>query len=272
MTLVTITAGIGCGASSIGLRVADKLQLDFYDDRRLAKEAINLGISPEDLRGFDEKAPGLLSRLFGQRPEIYLDLMQSLVYKISSGGKAVILGHGAPWLLQDFGCALHVRINTSNDSRIRQLTDQHGISRQAAEKLIEKSDAERNGFFQYAFGMDWNDLSLYDLIINPDKLNEELTATIIVETAQSQEIKACSLTALDAMENLSLVKRVEAAMLRAKISLHELNIEVPEKGVVQVSGWLSPLVSKTGLLEVIKRVSGGSDVKLDIAAVPKPEI
>jgi cytidylate kinase len=272
MGLISLTSGIGCEAEEIGRRVAENLRLEFYDDRRLEEEAIKLGISPEDLSGFDEKAPRLFNRLFGQKPEIYLNLMHSLLYQISSGGKAVLLGHGAPWLLQDFGCALHVCIYASNASRIQRLVDRRGLSPEAAEKLIQKSDREQSGFFQYAFQMDWNDSSLYDLRINRDKLDKELAARIIIEAAQSEGIKACNLTALDAMERLSLAKRVEAALLRSKISPRELNIEVIERGVVQVSGWLSPFVSKTGLEEVVRSVRGVSEVKLDISAVPRPHI
>jgi CMP/dCMP kinase len=272
MALISLTSGIGCGAEEIGRSVAEKLKLEFYDDRRIAEEAIKQGISPKDLSGFDEKAPGLLNRLFGQKPEIYLNLMHSLLYQISSGGKAVLLGHGAPWLLQDFGCALHVCIYASNASRIQRLVDRHGLSTGAAEKLIQKSDSERSGFFQYAFQMDWNDSSLFDLKINRDKLDKDLAVGIIIEAAQSEGIKACNLTALDAMERMSLAKRVEAALLRSKISLRELNIEVIERGVVLVSGWLSPFVSKTGLQEVVRGVRGVSEVKLDISAVPRPHI
>ena len=272
MGLISLTSGMGCGAEEIGRRVAENLKLEFYDDRRLEEEAIKQGISPEDLSGFDEKAPGLLNRLFGQKPEIYLNLMHSLLYQVSSGGKAVLLGHGAPWLLQDFGCALHVCIYASNASRIQRLVDRRGLSPEAAEKLIQKSDSERSGFFQYAFQMDWNDASLFDLKINRDKLDKDLAVGIIIEAAQSEGIKACNLTALDAMERMSLAKRVEAALLRSKISLRELNIEVIERGVVQVSGWLSPFVSKTGLEEILRGVRGVSEVQLDISAVPRPHI
>lgn len=272
MALITITSGIGCGAEEIGLLVAEKLSLEFYDDRRLEEEAVKMGIPPEGLSGFDEKAPGLLNRLFGRKPEIYLNLVHSLLYQVSSGDKAVLLGHGAPWLLQDFGCALHVCIYASNASRIQRLVNRRGVSPEAAEKLIQKSDSERSGFFQYAFRMDWKDASLYDLMINRDKLEKDLAAKVIVEVAQSQEIRACSLTSLDAMERLALAKRVEAALLEAKISLQELSIEVLEAGGVKVSGWLSPLVSKTGLTEIVNNVPGVTEVVLDISSVPRPHI
>jgi cytidylate kinase len=272
MALITMTSSIGCEAEEIGRLVAEKLKLEFYDDRRIEEEAGKLSISPEELKGFDEKTPGLLNRLFGQKPEIYLNLMQSLVYQLSSSGNAILLGHGAPWLLQDFGCALHARIYASNAARIQRLVELHGMSLQAAEKLIQKDDTQRSGFFQYAFRVDWNDSSLYDLMINRDKVDKDLAVKIIVEAAQSEGIKACNLTALDTMERLSLEKRVEAALLRAKISLRELNVEVIETGVVQLSGWLSPFVSKTGLEEIVRGVKGVSEVKLDISAVPRPHI
>jgi hypothetical protein len=73
---------------------------------------------------FDEKAPGLFSRLLSHKPEVYLDLLEVLIYEVARHGKGVILGHGAQFLLWDFGCALHVCIYASESTRIQNLTDQ----------------------------------------------------------------------------------------------------------------------------------------------------
>ena len=105
--------------------------------------------------------------------------------------------------------------------------DQQGIGRDAAEKIIYKSDSERKGFLQFAFHMNWNDPSLYDLIINQDKMGTDSAAKLITDVAQSQQIKACSLTALYTMERLSLLKKVEAAILKNKISSQGFHIDVP---------------------------------------------
>jgi len=264
MSLITITSGLGCAGSNIARIVADELKVDFYDDQRLQEEAFKIGIIDEDLKGLEEKAPGLFNRLLSRKSQTYLNLMEALIYEIARRGQGVILGHAAQWLIRDFGCALHTRIYASESSRINQLIEQLSVSHEVAEKMIRKSDSERNGFMQFAYYMDWNDPSLYDLIINQDKLGENWAARLIIDAAQSQEIAVCSLTAMDAMEKLSLSKRVEAALIKNRISTLELNIEVPEKGVVYITGSINPLESESHVLEIIRGVAGVSEVKSEV--------
>ena len=269
MSLITITSGIGSGDMTIAQLASDELKLDLYDDQRLQQEAVAIGISSEEVKDFDQKAPGLFNRILSHKPQVYLNLMEALVYEIARRGHGIILGHGSQFLLRDFGCGLHVHIFSSEPSRIQRLMDQQGISRDAAEKIIYKSDSERKGFLQFAFHMDWNDPSLYDLIINQDKMGADSAAKLITDLAQSQQIKTCSITALYTMERLSLLKKVEAAILKNKISSQGFHIDVPERGIVHITGSLNPLESESGLLEVVKAVPGVLEVKLDVVV---PEI
>ena len=55
-------------------------------------------------------------------------------------------------------------------------------------------------FFRFAFHREWNDLSQLDLVISKEKMSELSVTDVIVETAQNQEVKTCSLTALDAID------------------------------------------------------------------------
>ena len=272
MALMTITTGIGCGGVTIAKRVADGLDLELYDDLKLQNEAVKMGISSEDLASLDEKAPGLLDRLFGQKPQTYLDLMEAIIYKVASHGEGIILGHGAPFLLRDFDCALHVRIYASEIFRIQNLMEEQGLGQKTAERIIQKKDSERNGFLQFAFNMDLDDPSLYDMTINRSQLGMDWAVELIIKAAQSEELKACSLDALGAMEKLSLSKKVEAAILKNNISISDVHIEVPERGVVRVAGFLSPMVSEARLIEIIKAVPGVSDVKSNISPLPGADI
>jgi cytidylate kinase len=268
MSLITITRCIGCAGMTVARSVAEGLNIELYDDQRLQEEAVKIDIQPEILKELDEKAPGLFNRLFSHKPEIYLDLMESVIYEVARKGEGVIVGHGAQLLLRDFSCALHVRIYGSRPFRIKHLMDQQGLSSEAAEKMIEKSDHERKGFLKFAFHKDWDDPSLYDLIINRDKLSAESASELIMEVAQSREIKECSLTALDVMERRSLEKKIEAALIRNNVSTHEFNIEVHEKGDVFITGWTQTQEHKDHVFHVVQGVPGVREVKSEVRVVP----
>ena len=67
MSLITLTAGVGCGARRVAQGVADNLNLALYDDNRLQEEAVSMGYTSEDLKAFDVKTPGLFDRLLRRR-------------------------------------------------------------------------------------------------------------------------------------------------------------------------------------------------------------
>jgi cytidylate kinase len=264
MSLITITSGIGCGEIQVARRLSEMLNLEVYDDKKIQEEALTLGVSPEELREFNQKAPGLLDRLLRLKPQTYLQLMESVIYNISGKDDGVILGHGASFLLRDFGCAFHVLIHASTQSRVDYLAAEQGITPEAAGKLIEKSDDERRGFMRYAFRMDWDNPSLYDVIINVDKLGQEGAVKLITAAREVDAIKACSLASLESMERLSLAKRVEAAIIKNCLNPGNYNVFVPEAGLVHISGIINPLESKDKLIDCIKEVSGVREVSTDI--------
>ena len=256
MSLITVTTSIGCGAMSVSQKVAEGLKLELYDDEQLQQEAFNMGYSTEDLKGFDEKAPGLFDRLLRRRPEIYNELMAAVIYEVAHRDEGIIIGHGATYFLKDFSCALHLRMHTSAQFRIRRLVDQLKISPDTALNMIKNRDNELKVFLDFLFQIDWNDFSLYDLVINVDKLGIDAAAEMIVNLAQAESIQECSLTALESMEKLSLLKKVEAAVMKDNINPQELQIDVPEPGVVRLTGLINPMRTVAGVTEVIKSVTG----------------
>ena len=72
--------------------------------------------------------------------------------------------------LKDFSCALHLRMHTSKPFRIQRLVDQMKICPDTAQNLIENRDNVIKVFLEFSYQIDWNDFSLYDLVINVDKL------------------------------------------------------------------------------------------------------
>jgi cytidylate kinase len=268
MALITLTHTIGCDAEIISRRVADGLNVEVYDDARLKAEALRMGLHADQLKGFDEKPPDWFERLWSDKPEMHLRLMQSVVYEAARLGQGVIIGHGSQMLLHDFSCAMHVLITSQEESRIRNLMRQMELTREAAERLIHTGDKHKNGFFRHAFHRDWNDPTLYDLCVNPDKIGAERTAQLIMDTARSHEIIACSTYALDALERLSQTKLVEAALIEMDIRHAGLTVEMPERGVVHISGVLFKYEDKRLIPEIVGRVPGVEKVQLDVTSVP----
>jgi cytidylate kinase len=268
MPLITITTRFGSGDPDIATEVSDALGIKRYDDHELKKAAFKMGIRSEDLRSLDEKSPGFFERMISRRPELYLDFMEAVVYDAAVRGEGVIVGHGSQFLLRNFGCALHVYIHASEAARIRNLMKQQGLNREAAEKLIRRNDDTQMGFFRYAYNLQLDDPSLYDLVINTEKLGTDAAVELIVNTARSEEIKTCSLEAVDALARLSDGKKLRAALIENDINVSMLHIEIPQKGHAVVRGFTYTWEERDRIVAALKKMPEFAEVKTDISVMP----
>ncbi len=264
MALITISKKTGSGGEDIAPAVAKRLSVVLYDDKRLQDEALNLGIRREDIQSLDEKAPGFFDQILSRKPEMYLELMEAVVYEVSRRGEGVIVGHGSQILLQDFHCAFHVFIHAADELRIERFMKTRQVSGEAAEKLIAKTDHQREGFFRYAFQRELTDPALYDLSINTGKIVPALAAGIIADAVQSETISECGIDALQSMERLSLIKKIMAALHKNHINTAMLHIAVTGEGTAVIQGLANTSEQKNRLVSIVESVPGVTEVRSEI--------
>jgi cytidylate kinase len=267
MPLITISQRIGSGGEAVAELVADGLDLELLDDKRLQREARKMGIRPEATENIDDKAPDLFHRLLSKKPEIYLNYLEAIVYGLAREGQGVIIGHGSQILLGEFGCALHVQIHAGASVRTKNLMKQKHLSREVAQKIMLKTDQEQDGFFHYAFHVDWKDASLYDLVINTRKLGYEAAARMIMDAYRSDQITACSLDAVEFIKGLSLRRDINALLLENNIQAKWLDIEVLRKGVVTITGYIYSQEEKDKMLMIIRSIPGVTSVEEEIVTL-----
>ena len=101
-----------------------------------------------------------------------------------------------------------------------------------------------------------------------DSLNLELYDDVIVAAAQSQEMKTCCLTALDAMDRLSLEKKIEATLLKNSFNPLYLHVSVPEKGIARVRGLIESDDEISRLQAIVGAVDGVVEVRCEVSVRP----
>lgn len=269
MSLITISQSVGSMGLVIARRVGQALDLDIYDDERLKAEALRLGVHAQELNNLAEKAPGFFNRYFSKRPEIYQDILETVIFEISRKDQGIVIGHGSQFLLRDFSCALHVLIHAPLDQRVRRIMEQQSLDQETAEKLVEKSDNAQKGFFQYAFNMHWDNPTLYDLVINPNKLGPDAAAKLIVEAASPENMNTCSLSALEAMGRLGLVKKIEVALLKNGHNISILQIEADQGGIVRIGGYAPNMNAIADIVQTVKALEDVTAIESQIGDISK---
>lgn len=265
MPLVTITDSFGTNGYEIARIVAEGSGVGLFDDKKLQEIVKETGIPAGTEYLFDQLAPGFWERLLSREPQVYLEIMEAAVYDIARQGEGVIIGHGSQMLLRDFTCAFHVRLLSDSKTRAENLVIDHGMNLDAAENLVEKSDKSQKGFFRYAFQIDLDTPSLYDLVINLGKMQTRTIADLILVAVQSEDIQTCDLDALSSMKRLSLERKIHAHLLESNIDISTLNIAVPEIGSANITGVAVSQEEKNRIPAIVKNVDGISQVEADLS-------
>jgi cytidylate kinase len=269
MKWITVSRKMGTHGSDIAKRVASELGYRFYDTEAINQMAQELGVL-DSVRQVDGKTPPLLQRIFSERPAIYLERLYSVIYELAKKGDAVFLGRGSHLLLRDFPCALHVWVTASLESRVRALLDQ-GFTRETAARAIKRSDDERSAILKFAFGVDWEDPTRYDLVLNMDKLSVDLAVSTVVHMVRSPAVSEASAEALRTLETLALASRADAALSEATLEHRfaaSLSVSVVAPGKVRVSGRVETVGQRVNAETVLRTVKGVDAVENAIEIVP----
>jgi cytidylate kinase len=270
MHFITFSRKIGANGSEIARQVAEKLEYNFYDTEAIEKAAREMGFL-ESVKEIDKKTPSLFQRVFSHKPTIELDRLTSVIYELAQKGDAVFLGRGSQILLKSFNCALHIRVVASLEKRVQNLLER-GFHREAALKAIEQTDHERGSFIKFAFGVDWENPSLYDVILNMDKLSVQLAVNIVIQMARSEDIKACSIDAMKSIEMMGLTHRAEAALIEAGLTYGPagayVSVIVEESGRVRLLGVVDDKTTKTRAEKIVKDVKGVESIENRIIVGP----
>lgn len=218
MHFITISEMLGTNGEKISKKVAQELKYPFIGKEELEKAAAEMGFLSDVQKVDAERNPPLLEKLFSERPKIYVDRMQAVIYEIARKGDALFFGRGSMSLLHSFNCALHVLVIGSLEKRIERVMEESRVGREIAEKMIHRSDHDKRAFFRFAFAEDWLNPDLYDLILNTDKLDIAAPTKMIIDAANSNEIKDCGADSLTALAKLSILRRIEASLI--EIGVH----------------------------------------------------
>ncbi len=269
MYYITVSEMLGSGGENVARKVAAKLNYPFYGKEELFKVADEMGYL-SDITHLELKSPHLLEKYFSDKPKIYLDRFQSVIYEVAKKGNALFFGKGSQLLLRNFSCALHILINGSMEKRVSRLTRGSDLEKSVAEKIIHTSDHDKAGFLKYAFNEDWLNSHLYDITINTDKLNIESAVNIVTSAAQSEEIKSCAAGTAVALGKLSLQRKIESALLEAGVMSLRVFFDVEDLETVRFYGIVHTEEEKKTVENAIRGIKEITEVHNDLKVLSWP--
>ena len=271
MAIVTISHEIGAGGPEIGQQLADRLGSRYVDHELISNAATRYGLLEEKLSHLDESKPSLFER-FDAETRRYITVIQTALYDFAEQDHVVLMGRGGQWLLRGIPHVLRVRVMAPFDVRVKRLTKKlagpmgEQTNPRTVTELVRRDDAEKAGRMRYLYEVSITDPSLYDLVINTEKLSVGAAVSLLAGVAGQREL-ATTPESAQLVADRSLASRVQVA-LATHPETRKYRITVEAKGgVVTLEG----TAAMDEAMDVARTVEGVRDVKarkVDVPPIP----
>lgn len=179
-SIVTISRQIGSGGSSFAKELASRSGYGLVWREVINQAAIKIGAPDVALAMIDELG------LLGLCPEpetcqSYINAVQQVMEEYAQKGKVIIVGRASQVILKDYPDTLHLRVIANVETRIHNICETKKVKNKAALAQIEQSDHYRADYLKRFYAVDWNDPSLYDLVLNTSKFPKETLVNWVSE-------------------------------------------------------------------------------------------
>lgn len=266
MAIITISREMGTGAYHIAEDVAQKLKYTLVDGKKIASVAGKYGLTPETFQMVDEKPPSYITAEDRKRAAS-LNTIEQIILDFAKKGNVIIYGRGGQDLLKGCKSLFRVRFVGDFEERVERFAEREWIDPDMASSMIRRSDHQRGGFIHFYFDRDWNDPKGYDVIFNTSRLSHDSMVETIVTAAKDTAFKDSEKSGIELIENMSLTKRIETALLNAtEIDYRPFSI-ICDKGSVTISGYISSDDEKSSAIGIVKNLKGVKSLSEDIQVI-----
>ena len=201
--IINVGRQLGSGGRAVAQLLAQDFDAAFYDKEILSLAAKESGFAPEFFEQNDEhkgfvrsffhlRAPhvgdnSFYSNNFSQ--EGLFKFQSDAIRKAALQGSCVFVGRCADYVLRDFPNVVNIFVTASMDFRIDHVVERHGCTREEAQRMIEKGEADRASYYNYYTGRHWGAAGNYHLCVDTSLLGVEETARFIAQFVKANQKK-----------------------------------------------------------------------------------
>jgi len=189
---ISISREWGAGGVELARRLAEELDWQVFGKGILTEIATNTQTLETVMEQLDERAIGgfndyLTTLLIQGEPgqAAYLQEMVRVIWGLARQGKAIILGRGANWFLdQIYG--LRLRVVAPRQQREKEIASREGLELSEAQRMIRDSDIRQQAFILQVFGKNSDDPLGYDLVLNTSGIDLDAAVQVVLTALQEK--------------------------------------------------------------------------------------
>lgn len=185
--VITIARQYGSGGRSIGVMLAEKYGVPFYDKDIIRIASEESGIKEEYFGQVDEYVSKAKPSFF-KRAGIYkggllspadkdytseenlFNIQAKVIRDLAAKGSCVIIGRCSNYILKDDPHSLSLFVHASEEFRREKASEKLSMDGKKLEEYLVKDDKRKMDFYRRFTGGEWFDARNYDLCLNSSKL------------------------------------------------------------------------------------------------------
>jgi len=202
--VITISRECGCGASSVADKLTNRINTMISDPVKkwkwVNKEILNrasedLKVNPQHVlehleagntNFFDDFVASFTEKYYVHDTKIR-KVIEEVVRHIAIQGKVVIVGRGSEALTIDIPLSLKVKLYAPLNWRVSEVSERAKIPREEAQKMVEKTDAQRAKFRDSLLEKNHNVLA-NDIEFNCAKFTQDEIVEVILKIAEFKRL------------------------------------------------------------------------------------
>jgi len=264
MAIITISRGTFSGGKRLAACLGATLGYRVLSREVLVAAAERYGVHEEVLTKGIEHPPSFWERFSLDRQK-YLAAITAALCQEALADNVVYHGHAGHLLLAGIAHVVRVRVIAPMAMRLPEAMAAHGLEAKAAEGYIRARDEERVAWTRFLYNVDWHDPSLYDLIINLEKIPLDSACLTIAAVADRPEFRATP-SSRQALADLFLLNPVRASLfLNPEVGAAAAMVEVGTRdGVVTLAGVLPSERQRVAVLGAVRALPEVREVRAEL--------
>ena len=254
MAIVTISRGSYIGGIEVAEALARELAHPCVSREVVLDAAEDSGVAERELQSTLEDPPRFWEKTPGRMPA-HLNLVRTALLRRAQGGDLVYNGYDGHLLLSGISHVLRVRVIAGPESRIQALIEYKNMNRKEATAHLKQLDTQLMKWTRFLYGVDWQDPSLYDVVLNLDGVSVDGAVATLAAMTRLPDFQPTE-ESRKAYDDLFLSSVVWAALTKDHRT-RGANIRVgADSGTVLITGVAPNVGAANAIREVAERVEG----------------
>jgi cytidylate kinase len=266
MAVIAISQQIGSRGVALGELAAKELGYRFLSGEQLiGQTATRFNVSAEQMKWFDVHTPHFWDRQKSDGPRFAAFYRAVFLHEVAMD-RVVVAGRNSAHFLPEKCNGLRVRVIAPLAARIAQTAADEKITLAAADKRVREFDNEVKARSISLFGLDLDEPTLYDVVLNTTRRPLPALAAALAALASRLDSDAASdAHPSTAMRDAAIAAEVHAALI-AHPKIRDAQVAVDcSSGVVRVSGpglvppWDDLVIGVAQTIEGVASVEVGAE-------------